>query len=189
MMELRKRIKGKKPDFVRQDSHKKGKLKPKWRRPKGSDSKMRRGLKGYRRSVRIGWGSPKDVKFLHPSGLVSKGISSVSELNSLDPKRHGIIIRSAVGLRNRLMIIEEALKKDIKILNIKEPAKYLESARKKLAEKAEARKKALAEKEKKAKKKEEKKEAKKDKPAEDLTEQEAKDKEKKEKDKLLTKPT
>jgi large subunit ribosomal protein L32e len=187
MMELRKQIKRKKPDFVRQDAHKKVKLKPNWRRPKGSDSKMRKGLKGYRRSVRIGWGSPRAVKHLHPTGLFELRISSVSDLSSVDPKRDGIIINSSVGIKKKLTIIEEALKKDITILNIKEPAKYKEQAEQKLKEKAEAKKKAKAEKEKKQKKKEEKK--KEDKPAEKLTDEEKKDREKKEKDKLLTKPT
>ena len=39
LLKLRKRIKKKKPRFVRQDSHKKPKLKKKWKKPKGLQSK------------------------------------------------------------------------------------------------------------------------------------------------------
>ena len=41
LLELRKRIKRKKPEFIRQDAHKKKSLESKWRKPKGLHSKMR----------------------------------------------------------------------------------------------------------------------------------------------------
>ena len=43
-LELRKKIKSKKPDFIRQDFHKK-RLKKKWKRPRGLHSKVRLMLK------------------------------------------------------------------------------------------------------------------------------------------------
>ena len=58
LLDKRKALKKKKPVFTRQDAHKKKKVGWKWRKPKGSDSKMRVGKKGYKRSVRPGWGSP-----------------------------------------------------------------------------------------------------------------------------------
>ena len=61
LLQLRKRIKAKKPNFVRQDSHKQKEVKKKWRKPKGMQSKMRLKKKGYRKSVSIGYGSPKKV--------------------------------------------------------------------------------------------------------------------------------
>ena len=41
LLELRKKIKGKKPNFIRQDAHKHKRLARKWRKPKGIQSKMR----------------------------------------------------------------------------------------------------------------------------------------------------
>ena len=51
-----------KPDFIRQDAHKKPKLGYKWRKPKGSDSKIRKHLKGYRVGVSVGWKKPLNEK-------------------------------------------------------------------------------------------------------------------------------
>ena len=45
-LELRKDIKKKKPTFLRQDGHKKKRLGNKWRRPTGTDNKVRLGLRG-----------------------------------------------------------------------------------------------------------------------------------------------
>ena len=84
LLKLRKKIKRKKPVFLRQDSHKKGRLKGKWRKPKGTDSKIRFGIKGYRRSVKIGWKSPKEVRGKHKSGLAIKLINSINELNKIN---------------------------------------------------------------------------------------------------------
>ena len=50
LLEFRKKIKAKKPNFIRQDAHKKGEIKKKWRRPKGLQSKMRLHKRGYRKS-------------------------------------------------------------------------------------------------------------------------------------------
>ena len=65
---LRAQMKGKKPEFIRQDAHKKPGLGWKWRRPKGITSKMRLHLKGYRRIVKKGYRSPKDVRGLTKDG-------------------------------------------------------------------------------------------------------------------------
>ena len=78
LLNIRKKIKSKKPFFFRQDAHKNLKLGDKWRKPKGLHSKMRLGFKGYRKSVSIGYGSPKITKNLHKSGLSVK-IEEVDE--------------------------------------------------------------------------------------------------------------
>jgi len=62
LLELRKKIKQRKPEFIRQDAHKKAKLKRKWVRPRGIDSKIRLGLKGYGKKPSTGWSSPKGTK-------------------------------------------------------------------------------------------------------------------------------
>jgi large subunit ribosomal protein L32e len=188
-LEIRKNLKRKKPTFSKQDAHKKLKLSSKWRKPRGLQSKMRLKKRGYRRSISVGWKSPADVKGLMPNGLVKKTVNNVSQLAGVDAKTDIVEIASPVGLRTRLMIIEEALKKNIQILNVKDPKKFLEDAQKEIKARKDLKEKKKKDrdtkKEKKAaeKKKKDEEEKKKD---EGQTEEEKKEDEKKEKDKILT---
>lgn len=191
LLDLRKRIKAKKPDFLYQDAHKKIALPRKWRRPRGLHSKMRLNKRGYRRKIQIGWKSPALVRGLHPSGYEPILISNVPDLDLLDKEKHGALI-SNVGRKKRFQILEAALKKGITVLNIKDPKKYLEDHRKKLEEKKAEKKKKEAEKTAKKKKLEQKKkEKKKDTPSArpavgpEYAAEEKINKEKKEKDKIL----
>ena len=182
LLELRRHIKSKKPDFIRQDFHKKKRLSRKWRRPKGWHSKIRLNLRGRAKKVSIGYRSPKIVRGLHKSGLLQKIIRSVNDLESLDSKKNCGIISSSVGTKKRVVILKKAKELGLNILNIKSPDKYI----KEVEDKINLRKKA------KEVKKGEKKEAKKvEKKEEKLTEKvdevSKKEIEKKEKDKVLTK--
>jgi large subunit ribosomal protein L32e len=170
------------------DSHKKSSLKKRWRRPKGLHNKVRLGKKGYRKKLQKGYGSPKQVKGLHPTGLKPKLVSRVEELKQVE-KDEGVIIAAGIGNKRRIEIVNQALKDNIKILNLDPEAflKKVESEKKKRQEKAK-------EKEAKAKQKEKEAETRKGveekvKKEEELTDEEKKKKEKQEKDKLLTKKT
>jgi len=60
----------KKPKFLRQNWRARKKLrKVKWRKPRGSQSKLRKGKKGKPAKPRIGYGAPRRLRGLHPSGL------------------------------------------------------------------------------------------------------------------------
>ena len=122
-----KTLKKKKPNFYRQDAHKKPKLGFKWRKPKGSDSKMRRNLKGYRKSPDTGYGSAKVFRGLHPSGLAMLVVNQISQLQGIDPKVTGILLSATLGQRKRVDIVKEAEKNKITILNVKDPAAYLKA--------------------------------------------------------------
>lgn len=180
LLEQRITVKRKKPKFYRQDSHKKARLALVWRRPKGLHSKMRLGKRGYRRSVEVGWGSPRLVKGLHRTGLEIVAVHNVKDLDLIDPKKQGALIAATVGQRKRVQIAKEAIQKNITILNMKDPAGYIQETDAKMkAKKAEPEKKDKAE-DKSKEKKEEKQEV--------LTDEQKKLKEKQEKDKLLTRP-
>lgn len=185
-LELRKRIKSKKPDFVRQDSHKKSKLGKKWRRPKGWQSKIRLHKRGHIKEVSKGFGSPASVSGFHPSGLIPVNISTTKELEPIDPKEQGIVISGKVGMRKKIEIIKKAQEKGIRILSIKDSEKFLKDAESKITERRSAKKEKEKDKEKKKKETESKKEKKEDKLSEKVTEEDKKDQEKKEKDKVLT---
>lgn len=119
LLRLRAKLKRKKPKFLRQEWWRFDKFKndPKWRKPKGTDSKMRMKLKGKARSPSIGWSSPRVVRGLHPSGYEDVLVHNVKELEMLDPQRQAARIAHTVGKRKRMAIIERAKELGIKVLN------------------------------------------------------------------------
>ncbi|MBS3126158.1 50S ribosomal protein L32e [Candidatus Woesearchaeota archaeon] len=177
----RERIKSKKPIFVYQDAHKRVEIPKKWRKPKGIQSKMRLKKKGYRRCVSQGWRSPKEIRGTHPSGLIPVRVFNRSDLERIIPGKEGAVLAKGVGGRNRMEMLELAQKKNIRILNLKNPADFIKSYKEmfeqKKQQREESKKKKEAKKEAKGKKAEKKEEA--------ANEEEQKKQEKKEKDKLL----
>ena len=119
LLRIRAKIKRKKPRFLRQEWWRYPKFKndPKWRRPKGIDSKMRLKKKGKPRSPSIGWSSPKAVRGLHPSGYEEVLVHNVRELEAIDPTRQAARIARTVGARKREIILARAKELGIKVLN------------------------------------------------------------------------
>ena len=91
LLKARRKLKAKKPDFIRQDSHKKARLSSSWRRAKGLQSKVRYGMKGYRRAVSVGYGSPAAVKGLSREGLLPVIVNNISELVKIKEGQAAII--------------------------------------------------------------------------------------------------
>ncbi|MCL7394120.1 MAG: 50S ribosomal protein L32e [Thaumarchaeota archaeon] len=110
-------LKLKRPEFVRQESWRYVRVKPNWRRPRGKDSKMRLQVKGWPPLVKIGYRTPKDYRNLHPSGYKEVLVYRPEDLQGLNPEIHAIRIASSVGMRKKLLIVEEARKLGLKILN------------------------------------------------------------------------
>jgi len=163
--------------FIRQDAHKKSSLGQKWRKPRGIQSKPRFHLSGYKRGVAQGFRSQVSQRNLI-NGKLPKRVHTLKDLEGALT----IIIASTTGAKKVKEIITKALAENITILNIKDPKAHIKAIDKKLEDRK-AKKSNLEQKKAKETKKTEKKEDKKSLTAE---EQEAKDK--KEKDKLLTKP-
>mgnify|MGYP006420364653 CR=1 FL=1 len=186
LLEQRKDLKSKKPNFVRQDSHKKPKLGNKWRRPKGIQSKMRLHKRGYRRSISKGWKSPKEVRGLDRDGFMPVIIHALNQLINIDKETQSIIIASDVGQKKKVDLVKEALKLNLSITNF-DAEKYLNKVEEELKKKKQAKE--VKDKKKEDKKKEEAKEDKKDTIEEALTEEETKQQDKKDKDKMLIKRT
>ncbi|MFC1801126.1 50S ribosomal protein L32e [Nanoarchaeota archaeon] len=187
LIELRKKIKSKKPNYSRQDSHKKKRLGSKWRRPKGLQSKMRLRKKGYKRSVEIGFGSPKAVKRMHKSGLMPVLVYALTDLKKIRPDKEGIVIGQTVGKRKKLELIKKADELKIKVLNVRDTAKYTEEVTNDLAERKKTKTEKLAKKAKKKAETKPKKEEKKKVEEETKTEEEKEKEAKLKKEKLLIK--
>jgi large subunit ribosomal protein L32e len=184
MFKKRKEIKSKKPNFLRQDIHKKTRLKPVWKKPRGLQSKVRLKLNGYRKPISSGYSSPKIVRGLHPSGLKAIKVSNINDLTKIDIKKEGAMILSNVGKLKRYEIVKKAIELKIKILNITDVQKFILEFEKLIQSKKEYKSK--KEKEKESKKKELEKLAEK-KEKEDQKEKEKEDKEEISNDKLIEK--
>ncbi|MFC1690958.1 50S ribosomal protein L32e [Nanoarchaeota archaeon] len=194
LLELRKKIKQKKPDFIRHDANKKKRVGQKWRKPKGRHNKMRLNIKGYKIGVRKGFGSPKEVKGLNKEGLEEIRVETKNELSNINKDSQIITLSSKLGLKKKIEILKEAKKLGIKSSNVKDIDAFLTKTDEDMKKKKE-------EKEKTSKKKEEmKKEA--EKRAEEKAKEQTKEGEaektessdelaakleKEEKDKVLTK--
>lgn len=188
LLEIKNKLKSRKPNFRRHDSHKKVRVSASWRSPKGHQSKQRLNRRGYARGVATGYGSPKEVYGLTRDGLTQNVISSVKELESLNPKTDGIIVSRTLGNRKRVDVVKAATEKKFAILNIN-VEKFNKSIEAELKEK-ESRQKVIAkkrdEKEKAAKKSDKKADKKSEETEAPLSDEEKKLAEKKEHDKILT---
>ncbi|MBI2545570.1 50S ribosomal protein L32e [Candidatus Woesearchaeota archaeon] len=118
LLGLRKAMKTRKPDFLRQDAHKVKRLPQKWRRPKGLHSKMRHKFKGYRALVSKGYKSPSSVRGLSGKGLQMVTISSLAELMQLNAETQAAVIARSVGMRKKLLLVDKANERGISIINI-----------------------------------------------------------------------
>jgi len=136
-VELRRRVKKKKPDFVRQESWRYKRLKENWRRPRGIDNKMRRKIKGWPVTVSVGYRGPKVARGLHPSGYKEVLVHNAEELKKINPKTEAVRIAHAVGKRKKARILVEARKRKIRVLNFKEEK---EAAKEEAAEEKEEEK-------------------------------------------------
>ena len=116
-LKLRTKLKRKKPDFLRQSVKNVKRVGHKWRKPKGIQSKLRMHKISRGFIPNIGYGSPKAVRNLHPSGLEDVLVYNVNDLQTLDAKKQACRIASNVGRKKRLEIIKKASEMKIKILN------------------------------------------------------------------------
>ncbi len=106
-----------KPQFNRQDHHKKKRVKASWRRPRGNLSKQRRGIKGKGKKVEAGFRTPKAVRGKHPSGFEEVQVHNPDDLEDIDPATEAARIAGSVGARKRERIEEQAEEQGIRVLN------------------------------------------------------------------------
>ena len=114
---LAERARVNKPQFNRQDHHKKKRTPTSWRRPRGQLSKQRRRIKGKGQVVKAGHRTPEAVRGRHPSGFEEVRVHNVDDLEGIDGDTHAVRIGSSVGARKRERIEEEAESAGIRVLN------------------------------------------------------------------------
>ena len=117
-LSIRKQIKKRTPEFLREEWFRYKRISKSWRRPDGITSKMRINLKYRPNKVRIGFRGPKEIRGLHPSGFKEVAIQNVNDLENIDPKTQAIRIGRRVGTKKRINIEKKAEELNIRILNI-----------------------------------------------------------------------
>jgi large subunit ribosomal protein L32e len=119
-VKLRQRVKANKPKFQGQEVWRYKRIRDRWRRPRGVDSKMRVDTKGWPQMVNVGYGGPKKARYLHPSGYAEVLVHNLGEIEGLDPTTQAIRIAHTVGGRKRMEIIAHAKEKRLHVLNPRE---------------------------------------------------------------------
>jgi len=114
---LKKRYDLRKIKFQRHESWRYVRIKPNWRRPKGIDNKMRKRVKGWPKSPRIGYRTPKIIRDIHPSGYREVTVWNLADLYKLDPKTEAVRIAGSVGDRKKVEIARVAEERGLRVLN------------------------------------------------------------------------
>lgn len=127
LISQRARIKRRKPDFKQEgfNSVKRIKNNDRWRRPTGSQSKMRLNKKGGPSKRKSGYSSPKEVRGMLKNGLMPVVIRNEDEIRAIDAKKECAVIASSVGSKKRIQIAKSAIEQGISLYGIKDPASYI----------------------------------------------------------------
>jgi len=132
-----------KPGFVVKESKFSSGVKSRWRFPRGKHSKVRQMHKGRPALPSVGYGSPKEVKGLHKSGLEMVVVKNKDEMEKINTEKQGVIIASTVGNKKRTELLKLAKEKSITILNVKDIDSSLESISKEFEERKKVKKEKL----------------------------------------------
>jgi large subunit ribosomal protein L32e len=117
-LRTRERARNKKPAFLRPESWRDAKFSESWRRPRGLDNKVRQKIKGWPASPNTGYKGPNFARGLHPSGYREVIVYNAEDVAVVDSTTQAIRIAHTVGKRKRALIIVEAEKLQVKVLNM-----------------------------------------------------------------------
>ncbi len=108
-------------DFRRQDYHRYKKLGKKWRKPKGRQSKLRRGKAGNSPKPSIGFRTERKDRY-KISGKLPVVVNNINDLKKITEEKVAVI-SGKIGLRKLSVILKEAEKRKIAIVNTKRKKK------------------------------------------------------------------
>jgi large subunit ribosomal protein L32e len=117
LLAIRKKIKKKKPSFLRQEWYSKKAVGIKWRKPRGIHSKRREHEVARGALPRPGFGSPAAVRGLNKLGYREIIVRNTKDAAKINHKEEMAVIAKSVGRKKRLEILEFAIKNNIKVAN------------------------------------------------------------------------
>jgi large subunit ribosomal protein L32e len=127
MIELRKKIKKKRPSFRRVESWRYVRVKDSWRKARGIDSRTRIKSKSGVKSPSVGYRGPKKVRGLHPSGYEEVRVHNINDMKGLNNKKHAIKVSTKLGVKKRISVVDYAQSRGFKVLNLGISQRELES--------------------------------------------------------------
>ncbi len=107
----------KKPKFMKQGTNYLKRLKKRWRKPRGRDSKLRIREKSKGKMPNVGYRAPKDTRGLHPCGLEEVYVQNIKDLGKIDPKIQVGRLSSTIGQRKKEIMVKKSKEMKIKLLN------------------------------------------------------------------------
>jgi large subunit ribosomal protein L32e len=116
-LKVRLRIKRKKPAFKRSRQGVLVRVGFKWRAPRGIHNKRRMHKREAGSIPNAGYGSPRAVAGLHPSGFQELIVYNSNDLKKIVPDKQACRISSTVGKKKRIEIMKKAEELKIKVLN------------------------------------------------------------------------
>lgn len=115
---IRRKIKKRTPEFLREEWFRYRRLSKNWRRPDGISSKMRRNYKYRPSKARVGFRGPSEVRGLHSSGFEEVIVHNLKDLENINPKTQAARIGGSVGTKKRMDIEKKAEELDVRVLNM-----------------------------------------------------------------------
>jgi large subunit ribosomal protein L32e len=79
--------------------------------------KIRRRERGKGRMPSVGYGAPRELRYLHPSGLKEVLIFNLNGLGEIDKKNEAARISHSIGEKKRKEILKKAEELKVKVLN------------------------------------------------------------------------
>ena len=119
LLKLRTKVRQNRPKFLRQESWRYSRVGDSWRKPKGTDSRMRLRKRGWPSLVKIGHRGPIKARGLHPSGFNDILVFTKENLERLNPETDAVRLSSGLGARKRRVIVDRANELGLKILNLR----------------------------------------------------------------------
>jgi large subunit ribosomal protein L32e len=115
LLKVRRKLNQGRPKFRAFESWRFIKIKPRWRKPRGIDNKMRTNERGWPLVANIGWGDP--------SGKEEVLVCNVDDLKKVNVETQVARISGTVGGKKRALILAEAEKSGVKVLNTRSKPK------------------------------------------------------------------
>jgi len=79
---------------------------------------MREKRIGHRAVVKVGYGSPVELRGLYMTGAELVYISNLKQLDNVKPKEQAVIVQGTLGLKKKYDILEKAAEKSISVVGI-----------------------------------------------------------------------